>query len=83
MVQTFSAQRSQPGREPRHSPPGFFYGIIFFSEATLTEFTITIMVYFIEHFVLSGKGPDRCFDGTRAGSARYGVVKAGGALAAL
>ena len=49
VARPFSAQSSQPGTNPRHPPPDFFYDIIFFSEATHIESTITIMVLFIEH----------------------------------
>lgn len=69
---------SQPGRNPRHSPPGFFYKIIFFSEVTKTEFTIIVIVFFTEHVIQTSKGQEGCFDGARNGSAK--IVGSQGAL---
>ncbi len=47
-----------------------FYDLIFFSRVTNTDFTVTIIAFFIEHVMQTCKGRDGCLDGSRTGSAR-------------
>ena len=50
-ARAINAQRNQPSGNLRRSPPAFVYDFLFFSRVSNTEFTIMIVIFFIEHVI--------------------------------